>query len=662
GPAAVTNVVATAKPGALDLKWDASARANRYYVTVKNAAGVNAPGSPLFADGTGASLEGLTAGTEYSVSVRAQNVASRSANSTIVKAAPTQGARVATTTTVAFEGPKVVGETQKLIATVSEPGATGTVQFFADGSRLQDTFAKQPLPNNGGNSARTMFPVVDGKAVIDITDQLSPGLVNLQAKFTTSNAENFTSSDSAMTPVTVEGRPKLPWMEITAISGDRVAGSRIGIAVKLHGYTPTQLWRESIPVEFDDRTPGATYRTRLTGDTVDSQYGYATLNADGEATFYTTALAAGDHRISVYLPNFSLGYAGGFTSEIPLKIAAAGTPPATAPALKRPSVALVASGPGKTITNQPVTLTAHVSDPSLAGTVEFTNSSGDPIKTGVAVVNGIATYTGVLPYGYAQVYARFEPAADRDTTLSPVSFGVTLVRATTEQPSSPATATTTTLDVAGDRVVGTPLTANVTVAPDSADPFADRDVNGYVEVLDGATVVGFSPTYRGKSTIDLSGLGAGSHTLSARYVPSDDLRSVGSASAAQNVAVVVKSDTPGTVGGSVGATLSLALGAPASFGAFLPGVEKDYTASTTATVLSTAGDAALTVSDPGHLANGSFSLPSPLEVSFSKSTWSAPTSNEAVTIGFKQHIGATDAIRTGTYSETLTFTLSTTTP
>jgi hypothetical protein len=29
---------------------------------------------------------------------------------------------------------------------------------------------------------------------------------------------------------------------------------------------------------------------------------------------------------------------------------------------------------------------------------------------------------------------------------------------------------------------------------------------------------------------------------------------------------------------------------------------------------------------------------------------------------FSQHIGATDALRTGTYSRTLTFTLSTTTP
>ena len=54
----------------------------------------------------------------------------------------------------------------------------------------------------------------------------------------------------------------------------------------------------------------------------------------------------------------------------------------------------------------------------------------------------------------------------------------------------------------------------------------------------------------------------------------------------------------GDVGGTVPATLSLTLGTPASFGAFIPGVGKDYAASTTANVVSTAGDATLSVADP----------------------------------------------------------------
>jgi hypothetical protein len=126
-------------------------------------------------------------------------------------------------------------------------------------------------------------------------------------------------------------------------------------------------------------------------------------------------------------------------------------------------------------------------------------------------------------------------------------------------------------------------------------------------------------------------------------------------------AVYASTEAGQSVGATVPATLSLSLGAPASFGAFSPGVDRTYDASTTATVTSTAGDARLTV-DGGRLANGAFTLSEPLQVAFSESSWSAPVSNDLVTIGFKQHIGATEPLRTGTYSRTLTFALSTTTP
>jgi hypothetical protein len=144
----------------------------------------------------------------------------------------------------------------------------------------------------------------------------------------------------------------------------------------------------------------------------------------------------------------------------------------------------------------------------------------------------------------------------------------------------------------------------------------------------------------------------------------------------------------GGPGGTVPATLSLSLGTAASFGAFTPGLAKDYTAQTQANVISTAGSAALSVADPsstatGHLVNGAFSLPSALQAQAGSpaagapgayanvggsaaptalASWTTPISNDPVTIGFKQTIGANDALRTGTYSKTLTFTLSTTQP
>ena len=43
-------------------------------------------------------------------------------------------------------------------------------------------------------------------------------------------------------------------------------------------------------------------------------------------------------------------------------------------------------------------------------------------------------------------------------------------------------------------------------------------------------------------------------------------------------------------------------------------------------------------------------------------SYSGPTSNDPLTIRFRQTIGASEPLRTGAYSKTFTFTLSTTTP
>jgi len=43
-------------------------------------------------------------------------------------------------------------------------------------------------------------------------------------------------------------------------------------------------------------------------------------------------------------------------------------------------------------------------------------------------------------------------------------------------------------------------------------------------------------------------------------------------------------------------------------------------------------------------------------------TWAGPVTDDAVTIGFRQHIAANQALRTGVYAKTLTFTLATTSP
>ena len=60
--------------------------------------------------------------------------------------------------------------------------------------------------------------------------------------------------------------------------------------------------------------------------------------------------------------------------------------------------------------------------------------------------------------------------------------------------------------------------------------------------------------------------------------------------------------------------------------------------------------------------NGTFALPQPLQVKIAPGTWGGPVSNGTSTITFTQPIAATDALRTGAYTKTLVFTLSTTSP
>ena len=77
--------------------------------------------------------------------------------------------------------------------------------------------------------------------------------------------------------------------------------------------------------------------------------------------------------------------------------------------------------------------------------------------------------------------------------------------------------------------------------------------------------------------------------------------------------------------------------------------------------------------NPGKLVNGAFALALPVEARsgaaafapvsgtpLTLKTYAGPISNDMATLDFQQRIGATDPLRTGTYSKTLTYTLSTT--
>jgi PKD repeat protein len=238
-------------------------------------------------------------------------------------------------------------------------------------------------------------------------------------------------------------------------------------------------------------------------------------------------------------------------------------------------------------------------------------------------------------------------------------------------------------DGAAGRTAGSPL-AGIDLRQDS--------ITGPVIASANLTSTGGTGTWA-TTTVPLTGAAAGAHELFITFrtvtggATGGSLFNLNWAEFGGNGVTVQSTSATGDAGGAVPATLALTLGTPATFGAFTPGVGRTYTASTTANVISTAGDAALSVADPsatatGHLVNGAFSLPQALQVKATSPlgtggaladvggtaaptallAYGGPVANDAVAIAFSQAIGAGDALRTGAYGKTITFTLSTTTP
>ncbi|WP_170179122.1 ThuA domain-containing protein [Solirubrobacter pauli] len=238
-------------------------------------------------------------------------------------------------------------------------------------------------------------------------------------------------------------------------------------------------------------------------------------------------------------------------------------------------------------------------------------------------------------------------------------------------------------DAAAGRTAGSPLVA-IDLRQDS--------ITGPVIATANLTSTGGTGTWA-TTSVPLANVNAGAHELFLTFrtvtggATGNNLFNLNWLEFGGNGVTVQSTSTTGDAGGTVASTLSLTLGAPATLGPFVPGVAKPYTGSTTANVISTAGEATLSVADPsatatGHLVNGAFALPAALQVKAASPlgtggafadvggasaptavlTYGAPVTNDSATVTFQQQIGEKDALRTGSYSKALTFTLSTTTP
>jgi hypothetical protein len=221
-------------------------------------------------------------------------------------------------------------------------------------------------------------------------------------------------------------------------------------------------------------------------------------------------------------------------------------------------------------------------------------------------------------------------------------------------------------------------TITIATPADGAQFKVGEVVNASFVCEDPSGVTECTGTVPNGSRLDTSTAGPKTFTVTARDAANNP------SSVTRNYSVVVSQD--GGVGGETPATLNLTLGSAPSFSPFIPGQARDYLMSMTASVVTSSADAALTVADAssahtGHLVNGDYVLPRALEAGAYRGagpltgtapvggtaaptallTWDGPV-NESVTLAFKQSIAASDALRTGPYAKTLTFTLSTTNP
>ena len=212
-----------------------------------------------------------------------------------------------------------------------------------------------------------------------------------------------------------------------------------------------------------------------------------------------------------------------------------------------------------------------------------------------------------------------------------------------------------------------------TAAADNVTPVLVQNTGDAPPIARGACVVnvGFKPTKTNYTSV-----------ARLQFTSNSD-----AATESVLLAATSTGDALGTVGGDVPSVLQLSLvNSGGSFGTFTPGLAKTYTTALAAAATSTAGDATLSVTDPsgnapGHLVNDTFSLAQPLGVRalglgddpatpysavdgtpVALKSWSLPVTAAPLTLGFAQEIGSTEPLRAGTYSKTLTFTLSTTSP
>ncbi|MEU3921713.1 Ig-like domain-containing protein [Streptomyces sp. NPDC029004] len=230
----------------------------------------------------------------------------------------------------------------------------------------------------------------------------------------------------------------------------------------------------------------------------------------------------------------------------------------TDPAVKTDTTTSLAVSPASPVTaGTPVTLTATVGPAGAAGTVQF-KDNGAALGNPVNVSGGQAALTtSSLGAGNHSLTAAFTPSSTAYNASASAAVAYTVNTA-------PATATTTALAVspAGTAAQYSPVSMSATVAPASAAgsvKFQDT-VGGTTTTL--ATV----PVAAGQAAYTTSSLGAGDHSFSAVFVPTNPAAYLGSDSGA----------VPYVIGAFAGVTASQDITTTVEAGALVISVDNPH--------------------------------------------------------------------------------------
>ncbi|MGC4121613.1 MAG: Ig-like domain repeat protein [Myxococcales bacterium] len=348
--------------------------------------------------------------------------------------------------------PSLFGQSVTFTATMTPAGATGTVQFQADGSNLGS-----PLALAGGVATYATSSLAVGTRIItavysgDASYEAATG--TLSGGQLVNKAASAVALDSSQTPATY--------------------GTSVTFAVAVSPSTATG----QVQFKLDGADLGAP----------------VALVGGAATSLEVPLLAAGTH--SVFAQYSGDGSYLASTGTLSQQIQKATT------------AAALALSPNPAVFGQPVDLTATVTSPSgqvPTGSVAFL-ADGAVLTSASLDASGVATApVSTLPVGAASIVAAYSGDANHDDASSDAADQVVAKAATTVALASDLTPT-----LYGKTVT---LTATVTAtAPGAGTP------TGQVTFFEGATELGTGALVDGVAVLEATNLAVGTHALHATF-------------------------------------------------------------------------------------------------------------------------------------------------